>query len=137
MRVPICAALLTFAASAAPVFAQGAQVASSNATGQIGQAYFEFQVEKPVALRPGNPHPRYPYDMRALAREGEVAAQFVVDTSGRVDMNTVEVLKTTSPSFAASVKSVLPELRFYPAEVEGRKVRQLVQQEFRFAAASQ
>jgi hypothetical protein len=59
--------------------------------------------------------------------------QYVVDTLGHVDMNSVEVLRSTDNSFTSSVKSVLPEMRFFPAETAGHRVRQMVQQSFRFA----
>jgi protein TonB len=65
--------------------------------------------------------------------EGEVLAQFVVDTTGRPEMNSYKVLKTTHELFGNAVKQALPGMRFIPAEVGGRKVRQLVQQPFSFA----
>src|SRR4051794_28702365 len=52
------------------------------------QPYFEFQVEKQVAATPGNSAPRYPDMLRSANVEGEVLAQFVVDTTGRAEMNT-------------------------------------------------
>ena len=96
------------------------------------QAYFEFQVEKPALALPGNPSPRYPDVLRESNVEGEVLAQFVVDTSGRADMKTFKVLKSSHDLFTASVRSVLPSMKFYPAEVGGRKVKQLVQLPFAF-----
>jgi protein TonB len=56
----------------------------------------------------------------------------VVDTSGRADMNTFKVLKSTNDLFSAAVRSALPRMKFFPAEVGGHKVRQLVQQPFTF-----
>jgi protein TonB len=64
--------------------------------------------------------------------EGEVLAQFVVDTSGRAEMNTFKVLKSSNELFTSSVKNVLPQMRFYAAEVGGHKVKQLVQMPFVF-----
>jgi protein TonB len=65
--------------------------------------------------------------------EGEVLAQFVVDTTGRADMSTFKVLKSSHELFTQSVRNVLPNMRFYPAEIGGRKVKQMVQQPFTFA----
>jgi protein TonB len=96
------------------------------------QTYFEFQVEKQVQSYPGNPGPRYPDMLRSANVEGEVLAQFVVDTTGRADMSTFKVLKTTHDLFTNSVKSALPNMKFYPAEVGGKKVKQLVQMPFQF-----
>ncbi len=97
------------------------------------QPFFEFQVEKPVQALPGGSSPRYPDILRQAGVEGEVLAQFVVDTTGRAEMNSYKVLKTTHELFGNAVRQALPGMRFIPAEVGGRKVRQLVQQPFSFA----
>lgn len=97
------------------------------------QPFFEFQVEKPVQALPGGSQPRYPDILRQAGVEGEVLAQFIVDTTGRAEMNSYKVLKTTHELFGNAVKQALPGMRFIPAEVGGRKVRQLVQQPFSFA----
>lgn len=97
------------------------------------QPYFEFQVEKPVLPREGNPSPRYPDMLRSANITGEVVAQFVVDTTGRAEMRSFKALSSTHEQFTAAVRSALPQMRFYAAETGGRKVRQLVQQAFRFS----
>jgi periplasmic protein TonB len=100
---------------------------------QADQPYFEFQVEKQVVPAPGNSAPRYPDMLRSANVEGEVLAQFVVDTTGRADMSTFKVLKTSHDLFTNAVKQSLPNWRFLAAEVGGRKVKQLVQMPFQFA----
>lgn len=97
------------------------------------QPYFEFQVEKQVQTAPGSPQPRYPDMLKSANVEGEVLAQFVVDTTGRAEMNTFKVLKSSHELFTQSVRNVLGNMRFYPAEIGGRKVKQMVQQPFTFA----
>ena len=97
------------------------------------QAYFEFQVEKPVVPAPGSSQPRYPDILRQAGVEGEVLAQFVVDTSGRAEPSSFKVLRSSHDLFAQAVKSALPGMRFIPAEVGGKRVKQLVQQPFTFA----
>jgi len=82
--------------------------------------------------RPGNPAPRYPDAMRAAGIEGEVVTQFVVNADGSPDVGTLKVIKATDPQFADAVKATLPQMRFYPAEVNGRAVRQLTQMPFQF-----
>jgi protein TonB len=96
------------------------------------QTYFEFQVEKQVSQVPGNPAPRYPDMLRSANVEGEVLAQFVVDTTGRAEMSTFKVLKSTHDLFTNAVKASLPNMKFFPAEVGGKKVKQLVQMPFQF-----
>jgi periplasmic protein TonB len=96
------------------------------------QTYFEYQVEKQVSPYPGNSPPRYPDMLRSANVEGEVLAQFVVDTSGRAEMSTFRILKSTHDLFTNAVKSALPNMKFYPAEVGGKHVKQLVQMPFQF-----
>lgn len=97
------------------------------------QPYFEFQVEKQVTTAPGSPQPRYPEEMKKANMEGEVLAQFVVDTTGRAEVNTFKVLKSTNELFTNAVRTALPGMRFVTAEIGGQKVKQVVQQPFTFA----
>ena len=97
------------------------------------QTYFDYQVEKQVAPYPNNSAPRYPDMLRSANVEGEVLAQFVVDTTGRADMGSLHILKSTHDLFTSAVKTSLPNMKFYPAEVGGKKVKQLVQMPFTFS----
>ena len=96
------------------------------------QPYFEFQVEKLARPLPDQPGPRYPEGLRNEGVEGEVLVQFVVDTLGHAEMSTFKVWKSTHPDFTDAVRVALPQIAFAPAEVHGRKVRQLVQMPFGF-----
>jgi protein TonB len=49
-----------------------------------------------------------------------------------VERKSVTILSATHEQFARSVREALPRMRFVPAEVAGRKVRQLVEQRFGF-----
>jgi periplasmic protein TonB len=114
----------------------GKGVAGGIAKGVVGgtptdQTYFEFQVEKQVAPMPGS-GPRYPDMLRSANVEGEVLAQFVVDTTGRVEMSQFKVLKSSHDLFTNAVRQYLTSARYYPAEIGGRRVKQLVQQPFNF-----
>ena len=118
---------------------KGVQSAKAN-TGPVAkpegdQPYFEFMVEKPVTEASNTQRPRFPDILKSAGVEGEVLAQFVVDTTGHVEINSFKVLKTSHELFAASVRSALPGMRFIPAEVGQKRVRQLVQQPFVFAIA--
>lgn len=96
-------------------------------------AFFEFQVQQPVRLHPDSPMPRYPDALRDAGVQGRVLAQFVVGADGAVEPGSFVVIESDDPQFAEEVRRVLPQMRFTPAELEGRKVRQLVQQPFVFA----
>jgi protein TonB len=95
-------------------------------------AYSAWQVEKAVVPLAGNPKPEYPSMLQSGHVEGEVLAQFVVDTTGRVDMSSFRAIQATNELFVQSVRRALAEWKFRPAEVEGRKVKQLVQMPLTF-----
>ena len=90
-------------------------------------------VEKPVIALDDAPRPRYPELLRSAGVEGEVLAQFVVDTTGRVEAGSLRVLRSSHALFTQAIERVIPLARFVPAEAGGRRVRQLVQQPFTFA----
>jgi protein TonB len=101
-----------------------------NAAG--GPPLTEPFVEQVVVALPGTA-PRYPDMLRQAGVEGDVRAQFVVDTLGRVELGSVRVLEATHDQFAAAVRTALSSrARFKPAEAGGHKVRQLVEQTFTF-----
>ena len=90
------------------------------------------QVEKQVTLLSGAPVPGYPESLRAAGVEGKVVVEFVVDARGRVETDSVRFLQSDNALFEASVRTVLYRMRFAPAEIAGKTVRQLVQMPFVF-----
>src|SRR6266566_3178681 len=103
-------------------------------TGPVtNQTYFEFQVEKPAEMLSDSPKPKYPSVLESSGIAGEVQAQFVVSSSGKADMDSFKVLKSTNVLFSQAVKNVLPRMRFSLAMIGGKPVNQLVQQSFQFA----
>src|SRR2546430_14133332 len=84
------------------------------------QTYFEFQVEKPAEMLQDSPKPKYPSVLESSGIAGEVQAQFVVNSSGKADMdNDFKILKSTNELFTQAVKNVLPRMRFSPALIGG------------------
>jgi protein TonB len=55
-----------------------------------------------------------------------------VDTSGRIDMNSVTVIASTHDLFTRAVRDALPAFRFKPAELGGHRVRALAEMPFEF-----
>ncbi len=96
------------------------------------RVYFEFQVEKPVVPLPSVMGPRYPTELKAMNVQGEVLAQFIVDTTGRMRPGTFKTLRATDPAFVESVRLFVSGARYRPAEIGGLRVPQLVQQPFKF-----
>ena len=97
-----------------------------------GATFRADQVEKPVAVLPGGSPPRYPEALRMAGVEGQVVAVFVVDDQGRVETGSISFLRSDNEQFEREVRATLRDMRFTPAEVGGRKVRQLVQMPFVF-----
>lgn len=96
-----------------------------------GDPLTERFVDRVVIAIPGTA-PRYPTALQSAAIEGDVRAQFVVDTLGRVEEGSVRILEATHDLFARAVRDALARARFTPAEARGRKVRQLAEQTFTF-----
>ena len=95
--------------------------------------YLEFQVEQPAALAPGSCSAKIPDRVRSNpSRNGEVLVEFVVDTTGRADPKTVKVLGATHTELEQAVRKSIPCKRFRAASIDGRPVRQLVQQSIQF-----
>ena len=80
--------------------------------------------------------PRYPDSLRTANVSGEVLTMFVVNADGSVDPGTLKVVKSSHPLFTDAVRNALPEMRFQPAMVKGRAVRQLVQMPYAFSTGT-
>jgi TonB family protein len=94
-----------------------------------------LEVDEMVERYAWSAAPVYPSELIALGTEGLVQAEYVVDTLGRVDMTTVEVLQSDDSLFTESVRTALGQMRFRPAKRAGKPVRQRVEQKFRFRIA--
>ena len=105
------------------------------ATAPTGGTFRADQVEKQVSVVPGSPPPRYPEILRSVGVEGQVTALFVVDETGRAEEDSVRFMRSDNPLFENAVKQALHRMRFVPAEIGGRKVRQLVLMPFVFTLA--
>ena len=97
-----------------------------------GGTFRADQVEKQVAMLPGGSSPHYPDALRIAGIEGQVVAVFVVDDQGRVEPGSISFMRSDNEQFEREVRATLRDMRFAPAEVGGRKVRQLVQMPFVF-----
>ena len=104
-------------------------------TGGDGAPFSADQVEKQVTVIPGAAAPRYPEVLRSAGVEGQVTALFVVDEHGRAEEESIRFARSDNRLFEDAVRTALRRMRFVPAEVAGRKVRQLVQMPFVFTLA--
>jgi protein TonB len=76
--------------------------------------------------------PRYPELLRQAGIDGRVLVRFVVDTVGKIDMNSVQVLESTHDLFTRAVRDILGGFRFRPAEARGHRVRAMAEMPFEF-----
>jgi hypothetical protein len=78
------------------------------------------------------PFPRYPRGLQERGLTGAPVAAFVIDTTGRVELETASFLSTSRPEFAKAVCELLPKLRFQPFIVGDQKWRVLLVEMFAF-----
>jgi TonB family protein len=77
--------------------------------------------------------PRYPESLRQSGVDGRVLIRFTVDTLGRIDQSSVQIVSETHSLFSRAVREALSGFRFRPAESNGRKVPALAEMPFEFA----
>ena len=104
-------------------------------TGIANAPFLADQVERQASVAPGNAPPRYPEVLRSLGVEGRVIAQFIVDEHGRAEEGSLGFLQSDNQLFQEAVRAAVGRMRFIPAQVGGRNVRQLVQMPFVFTLA--
>jgi outer membrane biosynthesis protein TonB len=91
-----------------------------------------LEVDSAVVREPTSAAPEYPAHLLSSGLQGHAEVRYVVDTLGFVDTLSYRVVKATHIDFAVAVRRALPRMRFRPALRRGIKVRQLVEQTFRF-----
>jgi protein TonB len=94
--------------------------------------YSAALVDKSAIALPGNRTPVYPELLRKAGVEGSVLVQFIIDTTGALEPESVRIIKSDHELFSHAVRAVLDRHRFLPAEAGGHRVRMLVQQWFEF-----
>jgi TonB family protein len=102
-----------------------------------GKVYVDAEVDREVQRDPTSAAPEYPQYLMENRIEGSLTVEFVVDTSGGADSTSLRVIHSSHPAFEQSLRAALPHMRFVPAELAGRLVRQWVRQEFRFLMPDQ
>ena len=93
----------------------------------------EKAVTKVASAYPDNQPPLYPVDLRRINQSGMVILSFVVGIDGKAEMSSARAVFSSHPSFLKAVLEAVPRMRFYPAEIDGRPVRQLVHMPFAFS----
>jgi len=138
-RVPSFDASAPFSENVLSVLARGDGLTSelSSAVAMNGMVHTSAAVDRVAVALAVNPRPAYPQSLRSAGLEGDVRITFVVDTTGRVEPGSLNIVQSTHPLFSDAVRRWLPFTRYRPAEIGGRRVRQYVQQEVGFALATE
>lgn len=96
------------------------------------KAFSDIEVDSAASRDPESEGPVYPAILMAKGIEGSVLATFIVDITGRPDLDTYIPLEATDSLFAKAVRDALPRMKFRPAKINDKPVRQLVEQRFMF-----
>lgn len=112
----------------------GADLATSPTSGAVATTEVTFY--SPEGATPAvlleQPSLVYPSTLRSTGVQGEVLAMFVVDSTGRVLDGSLRIVRSPDSLFTRAVREMVAEMRFDPPRLNGRKIRQLVQQSFVF-----
>ncbi|MEJ7760472.1 MAG: carboxypeptidase regulatory-like domain-containing protein [Gemmatimonadaceae bacterium] len=98
--------------------------------------YTPDQVDRPAALAGSPPLVvAHPPALFASGTGGNVVAEFVVDSVGRIENGTLAIVSSAHPLFSEAVIQGLERAVYAPALKNGKPVRQVVYQSFSFPAA--
>ena len=96
------------------------------------QVFTAEKVDIVATLKQGTAPIVYPDSLWGLGISGRVLAEFVVDTLGWVEDETIGIVSTSHAAFSQAVLDALSSAAFRPAIRNGRPVRQVVQLPFVF-----
>ena len=99
---------------------------------ETSKAFSDIEVDSAASRHPDSEGPIYPPKLMAKGIEGSVLATFIVNIDGRPDLDTYIALEATDSLFAKAVRDALPRMKFRPAKINDKTVRQLVEQRFIF-----
>jgi periplasmic protein TonB len=89
------------------------------------------QVDEPAVVL-HQPSPRYPPVLQQAGIEGRVLLEFVIDTAGHMETESLRVLETSNPGFNAAAGETVRRSIFRAARVHGGAVRQRTIQSIAF-----
>jgi TonB family protein len=65
----------------------------------------------------------YPANLRRMGIGGTVQVQFVIDPTGKVEPESVEVVMASTPAFGEAAKEAAKKIEFFPGKAKGQTVR--------------
>ncbi|MBI1967803.1 MAG: energy transducer TonB [Gemmatimonadetes bacterium] len=112
----------------------GTGVEGGLATGLVptgNQVFIESLVEERPERLSGPPLV-YPDLLRQAGIQGQVVVEAIIDTTGRVEANSVKIILSPHSGFDQSAKNMVLKSLYRPARVSGRAVRVLIRQPINF-----
>jgi Gram-negative bacterial TonB protein C-terminal len=103
---------------------------STAARPHVYGAWLGQQVDRPVSWRGYAPRIIYPGELRGSGIGGIVELAFIVDANGRARQSSIRLIRTPHPLLAVAARKVLLDVRYQPAELDGKPVAQITQQQF-------
>jgi len=103
----------------------GSGVEGGRANGIVlsgNEVYAEALVEERPALLSAPP-PVYPALLKQAGIQGRVVLRAVIDTTGRVEPASIQIMKSPNPAFDQPTKDWVLKALFRPARLHGRGVR--------------
>jgi len=92
---------------------------------EADQVYMESVVEEVPEVLSG-PQLQYPDLLREAGIQGRVLVQAIIDTTGRAEPQSIDVIQSPNPGFDQSARDYMLGAVFRPARVHGRAVRVLL-----------
>ena len=123
----------TKTSSTAPAITSVCPASASARSAALAGVTPNAQADRGAEPVPPMPQFKYPDELAQKGIGGKAIADFVVDTSGLVDMNSVEVRESSDSRITEGVCHYLAASRFSIAEKEGKKVRVQRELPFNFA----
>lgn len=110
-----------------------ALVAFSASRAEAQQPVSAAALQQPPQPVPGSCRaPSYPALLRASQIEGRVILEFVVDTTGQIERETIRAISSSHSQFEAVAKQALMTCRYRPASFNQQLARVLVRMPYTF-----
>lgn len=129
-KIPLPEFVIESSTTRTAFVSSGAPVSASIGSGRAVE-WVEMGSESGPQILTG-PLPQYPELLREAGVEGHVVLEAIVDTTGRIQRDSILVVSATNPEFAASARRALSATLFRPAFVAGHAVRTRIRVPFEF-----
>lgn len=125
MRLIIAGVLIASCSTASATFTPWCTGPSCSAEERV---WTEDEVTHAATPLPQNPMPKASQRMLSIWQPQHAIVGFVVDTTGAVERGTLRITAASDIDWERALYEAIPRWKFQPADRDGRKVRQLVEE---------